>query len=128
VRGSCLRDGCTSLRVLLGLVSSATVHDAGAQNCTVRGRCRHRTAPPSRLAESTPPQAQVDGAGSTEPWPSCAGPLPRRLRLSWFDAPDLIPGELAAAHQVAQCARFSESGRFLDYEVESRRGSTAADR
>ena len=54
--------------------------------------------------------------------------MPRRLRLSWFDAPSAESRRtLAAANQAAQRARLSESGRFRLRSMElSRPESTAA--
>ncbi len=47
------------------------------------------------LPKASQQQLQFDLASdAVEPWPACAGATPRRLRLSWFDGPVLVPGEL----------------------------------
>jgi competence protein ComEC len=51
-----------------------------------------------------------------EPWPACAGPLPRRLRLSWFDGPPPASGETwHVSLRLRGIRGFQNPGGF-DYE------------
>ncbi len=49
-------------------------------------------------------------------WPSCAGPLPRRLRLTWFTAPPIAPGEQWQLRAKIRSVRGYQNPGGFDYE------------
>ncbi len=63
-------------------------------------------------------QTQFDVApDAIEPWPACAGPLPRRLRLSWFSAPPVVPGESWQLRIRLRSVRGYQNPGGFDYEA-----------
>jgi competence protein ComEC len=54
---------------------------------------------------------------SIEPWPSCAGPMPRRLRLSWFEGQALVPGETWQLRLKLRSVRGYQNPGGFDYEA-----------
>lgn len=63
-------------------------------------------------------QTQFDFApDGIEPWPACAGPMPRRLRLSWFSSPRVVPGELWQLRIKLRSVRSYQNPGGFDYEA-----------
>ncbi len=63
-------------------------------------------------------QTQFDFAPSAiQPWPACAGPVPRRLRLSWFSGPPVAPGEWWQLRIKLRSVRGYQNPGGFDYEA-----------
>ena len=79
-----------------GLISIAAARDAldrRVSDC-VAGASVEVTGAVVGLPKTSPSGVQFELAlGAVEPWPSCAGATPRRLRLAWFGGPNMLPGE-----------------------------------
>jgi competence protein ComEC len=56
----------------------------------------------------------VDGVAE---WPACAGVVPRRLRLTWFDGPPLEPGERWQLRASLRGIRGYQNPGGFDYEA-----------
>lgn len=70
------------------------------------------------LPKVLPQQTQVDVVpDAIEPWPTCAAALPRRLRLSWYEAPALIPGERWQLRVKLRSMRGFQNPAGFDYEA-----------
>ncbi len=51
------------------------------------------------------------------PWPTCAGAMPQRLRLSWFSGPRVAPGELWQLRIKLRSVRGYQNPGGFDYEA-----------
>ena len=106
---------------LLGFaLSSTAAHDALAHRIAacVDGASVELRGTVIGLPKVSGPQTQVDLEAETiEPWPSCAGALPRRLRLSWYDAPAVIPGEQWQLRVKLRSVRGFQNPVGFDYEA-----------
>ena len=106
---------------LLGFAfSSAAAHDALAHRIAtcVDGAAVELRGTIIGLPKVSGPQTQVDlEVEAIEPWPTCAGALPRRLRLSWYDAPVVIPGERWQLRVKLRSVRGFQNPVGFDYEA-----------
>jgi competence protein ComEC len=106
---------------LLGLaVSALAAHDALGHRIAacVDGAALELRGTVVGLPKVSLPQTQVDVApDAIAQWPECAGPPPRRLRLSWFDAPALIPGERWQLRIKLRSVRGFQNPVGFDYEA-----------
>ncbi len=107
--------------VMLGFaVSSIAAHHALAHRIApcVDGTTVEVVGTIDGLPKVLPQQTQVDVVpDAIEPWPTCAGVLPRRLRLSWYDAPSLIPGERWQLRIKLRSVRGFQNPAGFDYEA-----------
>lgn len=107
--------------VMLGFaVSSIAAHQALAHRIApcVDGTTVEVLGTIDGLPKVLPQQTQVDVLPDTiGPWPACAGALPRRLRLSWYDAPSLIPGERWQLRIKLRSVRGFQNPAGFDYEA-----------
>jgi len=70
------------------------------------------------LPKLSPLQTEFDVEPSAiAPWPLCAGALPRRLRLSWFDAPTIHTGETWQFRLRLRAIRGYQNPAGFDYEA-----------
>jgi competence protein ComEC len=70
------------------------------------------------LPKTSELQSQFDVApDAIEPWLACAGPMPRRLRLSWFSGPRVVPGEIWQLRVKLRSVRGYQNPGGFDYEA-----------
>jgi competence protein ComEC len=63
-------------------------------------------------------QSQFDLApDAAEPWPVCAGALPRRLHLTWYDGPAVTPGDRWQLRVKLRAIRGHQNPGGFDYEA-----------
>lgn len=106
---------------MLGLViATATAREALSHRISscVDGAAVELRGAVVGLPTASPRQTQFDLAPEAiTPWPACAGPMPRRLRLSWFDAPDVGSGEVWQLRIKLRSIRGYQNPVGFDYEA-----------
>ena len=70
------------------------------------------------LPKTADVQSQFDLAPDViDPWPRCAGHMPRRLRLAWFEGPRVVPGERWQLRIKLRSVRGYQNPGGFDYEA-----------
>ena len=109
------------LGVLLGVVIAATAARDAIEHrlaACVDGTTVELRATVIGLPKLAPPQSQFDiEPNAIEPWPVCAGPMPRHLRLSWFGGPVVTPGEIWQLRIKLRAVRGYQNPAGFDYEA-----------
>ena len=109
------------LGVLLGVVVGSTVARDAIDHrlaACVDGTTVELRATVIGLPKIATPQLQFDiEPDAIEPWPVCAGPMPRHLRLSWFDGPAVMPGEIWQLRIKLRAVHGYQNPAGFDYEA-----------
>jgi len=109
------------LSVLLGVVIAATAARDAIEHrlaTCVDGATVELRATVIGLPKLATPQSQFDiEPDAIEPWPACAGPMPRHLRLSWFGGPAVMPGEIWQLRIKLRAVRGYQNPAGFDYEA-----------
>jgi competence protein ComEC len=102
------------------LIVGATAHDAIGHRIAacIDGSVVEVYGRVVGLPKTSERQIQFDvEPRAIEPWPSCAGSMPRRLRLSWFEGPAVAPGEIWQLRLKLRSVRGYQNPGGFDYEA-----------